>query len=95
MFYELLSNKDWAPARVIGITKVAGLFPSQDTCKNQPMMEWRPVIGGLPVQSLVWVHTGGNQLMFLSLPSSFFKSSEKNVLALGLKKMNQPQGMHK
>ena len=37
-----------------------------------------PVIERLWVQSPVWAHPGGNQLMFLSLPSSLSKNNKKN-----------------
>ena len=73
-------------AQVVGAPshnwKVAGSIPGQGTYLgfrlNPGLGAYDPQSGC--VQSPVWVHIGGNQSMFLSLPSCLSKSNGKMSL---------------
>ena len=73
-------NVHGSPGWVAQLVGASSYTP--EVCGFDP---WSRHIPRLWVQSPVKVHTGGNQLMFLSLPSSLCKIN-KHVLGGGLKK---------
>ena len=99
LLFSLLSSEERHGAtlaravRLVGVSscnrKVAGLIPSQGTYPGCGFGHWS---GRLRL--LVRAHVGGNQSMFLSLPSSLSKGNEKMSLDEDKKKKRKTWCTH-